>query len=202
MTLGWRVDQFKAAYPKVPASWPWLTREQGRDVLYAVWVIGNNYRNKTQFYGSYPPSFLPRVLALFPDAGGNVLHAFSGALPAGDYSRLDLVDHDGVPDLRFHQGTVYDAGVIFIGRDPFRLIVADPPYSKVDATKYGTPMIDRRRALAALADVTQPGGHLAWLDTVWPMHSKRQWVTVGRILVQRSTNHRVRLLSIFERVAC
>lgn len=39
------------------------------------------------------------------------------------------------------------------------------------------------------------------IDCVWPMHTKDQWVTVGRVLVQRSTNHRVRVLSLFERVA-
>jgi hypothetical protein len=40
-----------------------------------------------------------------------------------------------------------------------------------------------------------------WLDQVWPMHRKDEWRTVGRILLQRSTNHRVRLVSIFERAA-
>lgn len=201
MTLAERVDAFKAAYAKWPASWPWLVTERGLPVFYAVWVIGNDYRNKTALYGAYPPGFLPRVLALFPDSDGDdLLHAFSGSLAPGHYTRVDLVDRCGVPDLRFHQASVYDVAAIW-PRRRFHLTVADPPYSAVDAEKYGTPTVDRRRAVAALAAVTRPGGYLAWLDTVWPMHSKREWRTVGRILVQRSTNHRARVLSIFERVA-
>lgn len=58
----------------------------------------------------------------------------------------------------------------------------------------------RGKATRALAEVVPVGGYMAWLDTVWPMHSKACWVTVGRITVIRSTNHRVRLCSIFERV--
>ena len=62
-------------------------------------------------------------------------------------------------------------------------------------------MIVRGKVTRALAEVVRPGGHLAWLDVCWPMHNKTQWVTVGRIFIQRSTNHRVRVLSIFEMVA-
>lgn len=200
-SLAARRDAFMRAYAKWPASWPWLVREQGRDVLYGVWVIGNDYRNKSALYGAYPAGYLERVAALFPDAGDDVLHAFSGSLPPGPYSRLDLIDRCGVADLRFHQGDVCAAPTIFAGRAPFALVIADPPYSVADAVHYETPMVDRRRAMAALAQVTAPGRYLVWLDTVWPMHKKTDWLTVGRILIQRSTNHRARVCSIFERVA-
>lgn len=210
MNLTERLEAFKGAYRKWPASWPWvateswLTTEQDRDVLYGIWVIGNDYRNKSALYGAYPAGYLERVLALFPDAGDElpptVLHVFSGSLPPGAYDRLDLIDRCGVVDPWFHWGNVYDAATIFEGRERFGLVLADPPYSEADAVQYGTPMVDRRRVLASLAEVTKPGGHLVWLDTMWPMHSKTQWVTVGRILLQRSTNHRVRVVSIFERV--
>ena len=82
----------------------------------------------------------------------------------------------------------------------FPLVIADPPYSAEDAKRYGTPMVNRVKALDALAAVVPVGGHLVWLDTAWPMHSKQQWLTVGLIAIVRSTNHRVRLLSVFERV--
>lgn len=62
-------------------------------------------------------------------------------------------------------------------------------------------MVNRRAVLAALANITVEGGHLVWLDTVWPMHRKAQWRTVGRIALTRSTNHRVRDISIFERTS-
>lgn len=195
MTLTDRVAAFAAAYPRTPASWPWATRERDRAVLYGVWVIGNDYRNAARFYGSFPPGFLARVMALYPDAGADVLHVFSGSLPPGPYVRLDLHPDRGAD----RTGSVYDVWRIF-GHTRFRLLVADPPYSAADAAHYATPMVNRRRAIAALRTVVTAGAHLAWLDTTWPMHSKREWVTVGRILVQRSTNHRVRLLSLFEAV--
>jgi hypothetical protein len=57
------------------------------------------------------------------------------------------------------------------------------------------------KATRALAGVLEPGGYLAWLDTSWPMHSKRELVTVGRIYIQRSTMHRTRVCTLFERKA-
>ncbi len=195
MTVVERALAFSRAYARWPASWPRVVQEQGRDVLYATWVIGNDYRNKSRYYGAYPNGYLDRVMALFPDVayGPDVLHAFSGSLPPGDYVRCDMVQDAEL------QGSVYDIGSLTQSR--FKLIIADPPYTATDAEKYGTPMVDRRRATAALSEVVLPGSHMIWLDTVWPMHSKRQWVTVGRITVQRSTNHRIRMATIFERVA-
>lgn len=204
LTMTQRIAAFRQTFAKWPASWPWLVAEQGRAVVYGVWVLGNDYRNKTAYYGAYPPGFLDRVMALFPDAAAHPmkpLHVFSGSLPHSEaYTTVD-VNPACQPDI---VASVYDLprALTYGRRAPvqFPLVVADPPYTAEDAKRYGTPMVDRRRAIAALAKVTEPGGHLAWLDCVWPMHSKRQWVTVGRILVQRSTNHRVRLLSLFERV--
>lgn len=164
-------------------------------------MIGNDYRNKTGFYGSYPPGYLNRVMALFPDVEAfnsregriTTLHVFSGSLPEGPYCRCDLRQPAEI------QASVYDLDPARHGR--YDLILADPPYSAADAEKYGTAMVDRRRALATLAQVTRVGGHLVWLDCVWPMHRKAEWRTVGRICLIRSTNHRVRLISIFERRA-
>ena len=196
LTLLQRVEAFKAACPQHPASWPWVVEEDGRQVVYAVWVVGNDYRNKTTYYGAYPPRFLDRLMALFPDmAPADVLHVFSGSLPAGPYTRIDinpLLEPDIV-------GDVYDAPALFRDRQPFGLVIADPPYSDEDAVRYSTPMVNRLRVTQALAPVVREGGFLAWLDTVWPMHNKENWPTVGRIYLQRSTNHRVRVLSLFER---
>lgn len=162
--------------------------------MYGVWVIGNDYRSTSQFYGAYPPSYLARVSALFPDIDGSrTLHAFSGSLPAGDYYRCDSVQRHveyvcAVEDLPAR-----------VEHRTFELVFADPPYSKDDAVKYGTPMVNRLRATRALAEIVVPGGYLVWLDTTWPQHRKSEWGTVGRILIQRSTNHRVRLCSVFQR---
>ena len=201
MTLADRCVAFERAFRKWPASHPRLVSEQGRTVLYATWLIGNDYRNKSQLYGAYPRGYLERVAALFPDAtAGDTLHVFSGAVPCGPYQRLDLARRFDGSALGFVQGNVYDVAELFSG-EQFGLVIADPPYSPADAAEYNTLMVDRRRAVMALAQVTKSGGYLAWLDMCWPMHSKTQWLTVGRILVQRSTNHRVRVLTLFERTA-
>ena len=81
----------------------------------------------------------------------------------------------------------------------FDLVLADPPYSSKDAEVYGTPMPNRAKVMRALARVTRPGGNLVWLDTRWPMHRKDQWRCWGHVALVRSTNHRVRLVSMFER---
>jgi len=206
-TLADRVVAFQAAYAKWPASWPHLVKEQGRDVLYATWVLGNDYRNKTPYYGAYPPGYLARMTALFPTAPASmrdrgleahaVLHAFSGSLPPGPYVRLDI-NPEVAPDV---VGSVYDAAKLWFGRRPFQLVFADPAYSAADSARYGTAAIDRGRATHALARVTQRGGHLVWFDVCWPMHRKSDWKTVGRIAIVRSTNHRIRMATIFERAA-
>lgn len=197
MTLHERALAFKNNFPN-PASWLWVTREQDRNVLYGIWVIGALYANATPYYGAFPRTFLDRLMALFPDMGPHdILHVFSGSLPAGPYTRVDcnpLLEPDVV-------GDVLEVKALFADRAPFGLVIADPPYSDDDAKKYQVVMIDRGKVTRALAEVVRPGGYLAWIDCVWPMHTKDQWVTVGRVLVQRSTNHRVRVLSLFERVA-
>jgi hypothetical protein len=191
-----RVHAFEAAFPKNPASWPRVTVERGQPVVYATWVMGNDYRAQSTLYGAYPPGLLPRIMALYgvPVNPEHVLHAFSGSLLPGPYVRLDI-NPDREPDI---VGDVCDAPSL-LGGDRFDLVVADPPYTRVDAERYGTPMVNRRKAIAALAEVTRPGGWLCWLDTQWPIHRKAQWRTCGRVTVIRSTNHRVRLMTIFER---
>lgn len=198
MTLEQRAAAYAATFPKHPAAWPRLVEEGGKPVLYATWVIGADYRNKSRFYGAYPAGYLPRVMALFPDLQrperpGDVLHIFAGSLaPSPDYVRVDLVQPAEIA------ASVYDLPTVLTFRP--RLVIADPPYSAADAVHYGTPMVNRGKATRALAQVVDPGGFLVWLDTVWPMHRKAEWRTVGRILLQRSTNHRARIVSIFERV--
>jgi hypothetical protein len=174
----------------------WSVEEQSHEVLYGLWLIGQDYVNPSKYYGAHPKGYLDRVHALFPDVEPSpaaVLHAFSGSLPAGPYTRCDLLQASEL------QCDVRDLAARSGGRR-WRLIFADPPYSQDDAKKYGTLMIDRGAAMRSFAQVCEPAGHVVWLDTVWPMFRKDEWRTVGRICLVRSTNHRVRLISIFERL--
>lgn len=193
MTLQDRCLAFARTFEQWPGAAPYVVAKPGPAFVQGTWVIGNDYRNKTRFYGAYPASYLARVMALFPDAlGSETLHVFSGSLPDGNYIRCDLKQPAEL------QCSVYDLPAK-VGAHLFRLVIADPPYTHTDADRYGTPPVDRRRALSALAAVTYPGGYCIWLDAVWPMHRKAEWRTAGFIQVVRSTNHRVRLVTIFER---
>src|SRR5438477_11335869 len=63
--------------------------EEGRIV--GTWIMGNDYRVKSEYYGGYPAGYLRRIKALFPDKR-RVLHVFSGkvelaALPGEVVSR-------------------------------------------------------------------------------------------------------------------
>jgi len=204
MTLQQRADAYAAAFPTRPPL-QIVTEGKGKtahDVIYGQFVCGNDYTNKTRYYGAYPHGYLERVMALFPDEVARVgsscrhriLHAFSGSLPQGGYDRCDV-----------SQDAEWDCSVVelpFLTADhQWQLILADPPYSKEDAKKYNAPMVDRGRATRALAEVCRIGGYLVWLDCCWPMHRKSQWRTVGRIGLTRSTNHRTRMVTIFERVS-
>jgi hypothetical protein len=62
-----RADAYAAAFPDRPPLQ--LVREAGRDVAYGTWVLGREFRNRTRYYGTYPPGLLDRVHCLFTATG-------------------------------------------------------------------------------------------------------------------------------------
>lgn len=177
-------------YHEACPEWPVLrTDERWLD---GIWVQGNDYRG-SGYYGSYPPTFLRRVMALFPDAE-RVLHLFSGSLSAGPYVRFDRLEGADVVGEAEQLASYFDPGV-------FDLVIADPPYSTEDALKYGAPKLANRRAVFAEAyKIVEPGGVLVWLDLSLPMFAKTHWHLWGLIGLVGSTNHKIRLVSMFTRV--
>lgn len=189
-----------------------------------TWMIGACYKNPNPLYGAYPRGYLGRVHAMFPSAK-RILHAFSGGLcgqtaeepavvaamrafPESDVvgpEEVELVDMHGPESGRYPtwKGDILDypaAALSTKGFEPFDLILADPPYSADDAAKYDCPPVNRGKVIHALREIAAKGANLVWLDQVWPMHRKTDWQTWGTIGLIRSTNHRVRMVTIFEAV--
>lgn len=159
-----------------------------------TWIMGNDYRVKTGYYGGYPAGYLRRIRTLFPDKR-RVLHLFSGrvdleALPG------DTVDIN--PDL----APTFVDDAQRLERVPlanYDLVLADPPYSIEDAERYQTTMIKRNVVLSALRGLS-PGAHVVWLDQVLPMYRKDSFDVEAVIGMVKSTNHRFRVVTIFRRL--
>ena len=159
--------------------------------VHGTWLLGNNYKG-TGYYGAYPPQYLGRVGALFPDRC-RVLHLFSGSLPKSkDYVTVDI---QGKPSVQCDAHRLTEKFKL----RSFDVIYADPPYTKADAARYDTPMINRRAVLNQCSAVLVSGGFLVWLDTSWPMVARTEFRLEGAILILRSQNHRVRVVFLFRK---
>lgn len=163
------------------------------DRLCGTWVMGNNYSVKSEYYGGYPHGYLKRIKALFPDKN-RVLHLFSGKVEKDIFDGV-TVDNNTAnsPDI------LADAHDLPFDQE-FDLVLADPPYSIEDCDHYGTIMVKRNKVLEQSAKALKKGGHIVWLDQVLPMYRKAELKTVGYIGMVKSTNHRFRVITIFEKL--
>ncbi len=97
-----------------------------------TWIMGNDYRVKSSYYGGYPASYLKRVKALFPEKR-RTLHLFSGKV---DLSAFPGETEDINPDLK--PTYVDDAQTLEnVPLQDYDLVLADPPYSVEDSQRYG-----------------------------------------------------------------
>jgi hypothetical protein len=190
------------AYAKVFPKWP-APRTDDR-WLDSMWVMGNDYRavvrneDDKPYYGAYPPNYVARIMSMFPDAE-KVLHLFAGSVPFSEkHARFGNVVSQPLGPL----DKIGDAERIGLEYPPnsFDLILSDPPYSPDDAEKYNVPYYNQRIVIGEAFKILEPGGHLVWLDTKLPMFRKDMWHLWGLIGIVRSTNHRFRVVSIFERL--
>jgi hypothetical protein len=166
--------------------------EDGRVV--GTWIMGNDYRVRSGYYGGYPAGYLRRVAALFPDRR-KVLHVFSGAVDLGAMPG-DTVDCN--PSL----SPTFVADAHDLSRVPladYDLILADPPYSIEDAERYRTTMVKRNVVLRSLAAGAASGARVVWLDQELPMYRKAAWDIEAVVGIVKSTNHRFRVMTIFRR---
>ncbi len=184
MDLQKRIDNYHNTFPKFPK-----TLYLSDECILGMWVMGNNYTTKTDLYGAYPYGYLKRIHALFPLIPNKTLHLFSGSLPdSEDYDKVDF-------------NTGFDAETFseIIPHNTYELILADPPYSIEDCDHYGCCMIKRNIVFKQAYNVLKSGGHLIWLDQVLPNYKKIEFKIIARIGMVKSTNHRFRVITIFEK---
>jgi hypothetical protein len=159
-----------------------------------TWIMGNDYRVKSTYYGGYPAGYLCRVRALFPDKK-KVLHLFSGKVD------LSVMPGDTV-DINAANAPTYvdDAQTMLrVPLETYDLVMADPPYSVEDCDHYQTTMVKRNVVMRALQRLAE-GAHVVWLDQVLPMYRKDAFALEATIGMWKSTNHRFRGISIFRRL--
>jgi len=188
--LGWqeRIDLYarRTGFPR-----SLFLSADGRVV--GTWIMGNDYRVKSGYYGGYPAGYLRRIAALFPDKR-RVLHLFAGRV---DLSALpgDTVDINAALSPTY----VDDAQSLKnVPLPDYDLVLADPPYSVEDAERYQTTMVKRNRVMRALSRLPA-GAHVVWLDQVLPMYRKDLFDIEAVIGMVKSTNHRFRVITVFRR---
>lgn len=165
--------------------------DDGRAI--GMWIMGNDYRVKSAYYGGYPAGYLKRVRAMFPDKL-RTLHLFSG--------KVDTETFPGdTVDINADNGATYVDDAQTLERVPleqYDLVLADPPYSVEDCEHYGTSMVKRNVVMSALRRL-RPGAHVVWLDQVLPMFRKDAFAIEAVIGMVKSTNHRFRVVTVFGR---
>ena len=167
--------------------------EDGRVV--GTWIMGNDYRVKSGYYGGYPAGYLKRMAALFPDRR-KVLHVFSGKV---DVAAMPGDTVDSNPAMA--PTWVADAhDLTSVPLHAYDLVLCDPPYSVEDAERYQTTMVKRNVVMRSLAAGLGGGARVIWLDQVLPMYRKDEWTIEAVIGMVKSTNHRFRVVTVFRRL--
>jgi len=184
-SLNDRVKNYEKTFPKYSKLYV-----SPRNVIEGIWVMGNNYRT-SGYYGAYPHGYLKRMQSLFYDISNNeTLHLFGGSLDRNKYNTIDIKDNEE-----------HDAHNLsdFVEKGKYKLIYADPPYSVEDCLHYGTPMVNRNKVLKECGKILNQGDYVVWLDQVLPMYKKTEMKPIGYIGMVKSTNHRFRVITIFQK---
>jgi hypothetical protein len=162
---------------------------------YATWFLGNNYQNTSTYYGAYPPMYWKRIQA-FVKPNDKIVHLFSGSLEKGDYIRVDM-NPDMNPDVICKSEDVDK----HIQHDSIDVVFADPPYTQADSNiGYKGNFPNKKKTLHSIHKILKKDGIVIWLDTCLPMFRKTEYKLIAVITIIISTNHRVRLVSVFQKV--
>lgn len=160
--------------------------------IYGVWYLGTAWK-RAALYGQYPPHFLDRALALFPDSKP-ILHCPSGTVK-GPGITVDIKNNNIVRPM-----VVADSSALPFKDKSFDLILSDPPYSQEDCKKYGVAKFSLPKTMKEFYRVLKHGGHLGMLHVYYPAYSGKQWALRGLICVVTGFLRRARLFSILEKL--
>lgn len=188
-----------------------------------VWILA---RPKVRYYGAYPNGFLERARALLGvTPAESVLHVCGGmardypAKPRGFGPNDRTLDLDSALSPDFTQ-TATDALPRRLCEDRTCLdcedgaygsglrghlwpaLIADPPYTEVDAAKYAPGAIafpSANKILRNMLDVVRPGGRVGMLHYVLPQPPREGVRFVACVGVIVGFNNRMRVFSVFER---
>lgn len=168
-------------YPKLVYDKGWI---------YGTWYCGTSFV-KCKFYGMYPPTFLDRLMSIFPSAQ-NVLHCPSGTVNNnGDVTVDCIVDEQRKPMIRA------DASCLPFKNNSFDLIISDPPYSKKDSEIYGCDSFPLGKMIKESYRILKPGGYLCMLHIYYPSYRRKDFDLQGLITVITGFMRQTRIVSIF-----
>ena len=168
-----------------------------------VWILA---RSKVPFYGAYPAGFLHRARALL-GVGilDPVLHVCAGSVLHYPYAGFGPNDRtlDINPSLSpdFLQDVMapLPSSSPFNG-EPWKAVLADPPYTSEDARHYGEfPFPDPNRLLYNCLQVVSVGNRVGMLHYLWP-HPGKLGKEVAVVAVGTGRNGRARWFTVFERL--
>lgn len=172
-----------AAFPKYPIT------VDDKGWIYGVWYCGASW-DKVRLHGQYPPTFLKRAKALFPNAQ-KILHCPSGTV-AEDFTVDRIQD-----DVRKPQ-VIADASALPYRDSCFDVVLSDPPYTPKDSEKYGCKPWPEQKAMAEARRILKPGGYLGVLHTYYPSYRRANWRLAALIAVVTGFKRATRMFSIFE----
>jgi SAM-dependent methyltransferase len=179
-----RASAVNEAFPKYPIT------VEDKGWTYGVWYCGTSW-DRVELHGQYPPTFLKRALALFPDAV-RVLHAPSGRIDTG-------ITVDRVVDGVRKPAIQADVAALPFADESFDLVLSDPPYTPEDSAKYGCKPFPMNLAMREFRRVLKPGAHLGMLHTYYPSYRRKDWKLVGLIAVVTGFLRTTRMFSVFEK---
>lgn len=164
--------------------------------VYGVWYAGKGF-TKNVLHGQYPPTFLRRALALWPDVPERrFLHLCAGSVQHG--VRVDLAP-------RFRPSVRANVEVLPFLANSFDAILYDPPYDVENAQIYGVAPRPPRWGVTMneAVRVLTMGGHLGILHWYYPSYSRRKQglKLVALIPVVTGFCSPTRVFSIFEKIA-